>query len=184
MNTPIMNNTSTILNTPNLNKSTSTTRTENSFKSNYIGMRKIDLIVVHCSATRSNVNFTPEALDSCHRQRGFKGCGYHFYITKDGLVHAMRPVHLAGAHARGYNAHSLGVCYEGGLDPQGKPCDTRTVKQKEMLRSLIGRLKVEFGIKKVVGHRDLSPDLNMDGVITPDEWLKQCPCFDVSAEMY
>ena len=147
-------------------------------------MRKINLIVVHCSATRSNTNFTPEALERCHRQRGFNGCGYHFYITKDGLVHAMRPVSMIGAHARGFNAHSIGVCYEGGLDPQGKPCDTRTEKQKGILRSLIGRLKVEFGITKVVGHRDLSPDRNGDGVITPDEWLKQCPCFDVAKENY
>lgn len=147
-------------------------------------MRKIDLIVVHCSATRSNTNLSAESLDQFHRQRGFSGCGYHFYITKDGLVHAMRPVHLIGAHARGFNAHSIGICYEGGLDPMGKPCDTRTEKQKGILRSLIGRLKVEFGISNVVGHRDLSPDKNGDGLITPDEWLKQCPCFDVKDERY
>ena len=146
--------------------------------------RKIDLIVIHCSATRSNQRFTPAELDACHRKRGFRGCGYHFYITKDGLVHAMRPVTLAGAHARGYNATSIGICYEGGLNAQGQPCDTRTDKQKGIIRSLIGRLKVEFGIHRVVGHRDLSPDKNGDGKITPDEWLKACPCFDVSAEKY
>ena len=147
-------------------------------------MRKIDLIVIHCSATRSNIHFTPEALETCHRERGFKGCGYHFYITQDGLVHAMRPVEIIGAHAKGFNAHSIGVCYEGGLDPQGKPCDTRTIKQKSMLHSLVGRLKKEFGISRVVGHRDLSPDKNGDGKITPDEWIKQCPCFDVSREAF
>ena len=145
-------------------------------------MRKINLIVIHCSATRSNMDFTPEALDACHRRRGFQGCGYHFYITKDGLVHAMRPVELIGAHARGHNSTSIAICYEGGLDPQGKPCDTRTIKQKSMLHSLVGRLKKEFGIRRVVGHRDLSPDKNGDGKISPDEWLKQCPCFDVGAE--
>ena len=144
--------------------------------------RKIDLIVIHCSATRCNTNFTPEALDACHRKRGFNGCGYHFYITKDGLVHAMRPVEIMGAHARGFNAHSIGICYEGGLNGEGKPQDTRTVLQKSILHSLVGRLKKEFGIKKVVGHRDLSPDLNGDGKITPNEWMKQCPCFDVASE--
>ena len=71
--------------------------------------RKIDLIVIHCSATRCNTNFTPEALDACHRKRGFNGCGYHFYITKDGLVHDMRPVEIMGAHARRFNAHSIGM---------------------------------------------------------------------------
>ena len=145
-------------------------------------MRKIDLIVIHCSATRCNTNFTPEALDACHRKRGFNGCGYHFYITKDGLVHAMRPVHLPGAHARGYNANSIGICYEGGLNGDGKAQDTRTILQKSILHSLVGRLKKEFGIKKVVGHRDLSPDLNGDGKITPNEYMKQCPCFDVASE--
>ena len=107
-------------------------------------MRKINLIVIHCSATRSNVDFSPEDLDRCHRERGFAGCGYHFYITKDGLVHAMRPVELIGAHARGYNANSIGICYEGGLDPQNRPRDTRTVKQNAMLHALVGRLNFLF----------------------------------------
>ena len=147
-------------------------------------MRKVDLIVVHCSASRSSSHLSPERLDALHRNRGFRCCGYHYYITRDGLVHAMRPVEQIGAHVYGFNVHSIGVCYEGGLDPQGKPTDTRTPEQKEMLRALIGRLKVEFGIRRVVGHRDLSPDLNGDGKITPDEWLKQCPCFDVASEGY
>ena len=147
-------------------------------------MRKIDLIVIHCSATRSNVHLSPERLDAMHRKRGFRCCGYHFYITRDGLVHAMRPVEEVGAHAYGFNAASIGICYEGGLDPQGKPCDTRTSEQKDMLRSLVARLKMEFGIRRVVGHRDLSPDLNGDGMISPEEWIKVCPCFDVAAERY
>ncbi len=147
-------------------------------------MRKVNLIVVHCSASRSNAHLSPEDLDRLHRRRGFNGCGYHYYITRDGLVHAMRPVEKIGAHVYGFNSNSIGVCYEGGLDPQGRAADTRTPEQKAMLRSLIGRLKVEFGIRRVVGHRDLSPDLNGDGKISPDEWLKQCPCFDVASEGY
>ena len=147
-------------------------------------MRKIDLIVIHCSASRSNSHLSPESLDEMHRKRGFRCCGYHFYITRDGLVHAMRPVEEVGAHALGYNANSIGICYEGGLNPQGKPCDTRTPEQKAMLRSLVGRLKVEFGIRMVVGHRDLSPDRNGDGVISSDEWMKMCPCYEVTAENY
>ena len=74
------------------------------------------------------------------------------------------------------------ACYEGGLNGEGKPQDTRSVLQKSIVHSLVGRLKKEFGIKKVVGHRDLSPDLNGDGKITPNEWMKQCPCFDVASE--
>ena len=44
--------------------------------------RKIDLIVVHCSATRVNQDFPVEALEACHKARGFKSIGYHYYITK------------------------------------------------------------------------------------------------------
>lgn len=147
-------------------------------------MRKLNLIVVHCSATRCNQSFTPEQLEACHRQRGFRCCGYHFYITRDGVVHAMRPVAEVGAHALHYNEHSIGICYEGGLDAEGRPKDTRTPEQKAMLYFLILHLKRKYGIQSVVGHRDLSPDLNGDGVITSDEWVKLCPCFDVKSEHY
>ena len=147
-------------------------------------MRKLDLIVIHCSATRANQMYSSEQLESDHRQRGFQCCGYHFYVTRDGEVHRMRPVCVAGAHALGYNEHSIGVCYEGGLDSNGQPADTRTKVQRQMLYLLVMELKRKYGIKRVVGHRDLSPDLNGDGVISKDEWAKFCPCFDVSAEDY
>ena len=83
--------------------------------------RKINLIVVHCSATRVNQDFPVEALEACHKARGFKSIGYHYYITKDGMVYPCRPETEVGAHARHYNAHSIGICYEGGLDEKGKP---------------------------------------------------------------
>ena len=92
--------------------------------------RKIDLIVVHCSATRINQDFPVEALEACHKARGFHSIGYHYYITKDGVVYPCRPESEEGAHARHYNAHSIGICYEGGLDEKGKPADTRTPAQK------------------------------------------------------
>ena len=78
--------------------------------------RKIDLIVVHCSATRINQDFPVEALEACHKARGLHSIGYHYYITKDGVVYPCRPESEEGAHARHYNAHSIGICYEGGLD--------------------------------------------------------------------
>ena len=73
--------------------------------------RKINLIVVHCSATRINQDFPVEALESCHKARGFRSIGYHYYITKDGVVYPCRPETEVGAHARHYNAHSIGICY-------------------------------------------------------------------------
>ena len=96
----------------------------------------------------------------------------------------MRPVERAVAHARGYNERSIGIAYEGGLDEQGRPADTRTELQKRSLRILVRVLKADFpGITQVVGHRDLSPDLDGDGVVEPDEWTKACPCFDVKKEL-
>ena len=145
-------------------------------------MRKVDLIVIHCSATRCNRPFSPEQLEASHLQRGFRTCGYHFYITRDGEIHPMRPVCEVGAHALHYNAHSIGICYEGGLDESGRPKDTRTEEQRAMMYLLVMQLKKKFRIQRVVGHRDLSPDVDGDGVIRPSEWLKQCPCFDVGAE--
>ena len=50
-------------------------------------MRIINLIVVHCSATRGDCTLSPEDLDRLHRRRGFNGTGYHYYIRKDGTVH-------------------------------------------------------------------------------------------------
>ena len=96
--------------------------------------RMVDLIVIHCSATKETSRLTPLALDRMHRQRGFNGCGYHYYIERDGKINSMRPSEKVGAHARGYNAHSLGICYEGGLDKNGRAADTRTERQKVSLR--------------------------------------------------
>lgn len=146
-------------------------------------MRKIDMIVIHCSATRADVPLSPRQLDEMHRQRGFDGCGYHYSVRRDGEICTMRPVDRPGAHAKGYNQHSIGVCYEGGLDEQGRPADTRTELQKRSLRVLVRVLAMDFQTRRIVGHRDLSPDLDGDGVIEPEEWTKVCPCFDVGTEL-
>ena len=145
-------------------------------------MRNINMIVVHCTASREDSSLTPKDLDIFHRKRGFNGCGYHYYITRDGEIHAMRPLELAGAHAKGYNAESIGIAYEGGLDVNGQAKDTRTGQQKRSLRVLIRVLMTDFPVGRVVGHRDLSPDLNGNGVVEPCEWMKMCPCFDVVEE--
>lgn len=146
-------------------------------------MRKIDLIVIHCTATRIGCPLSPEALDRMHRQRGFNGCGYHYYVRRDGMICSMRPVERVGAHVKGFNAHSIGVAYEGGLDAKGDPADTRTEEQKHALRVLVRVLREDFGVSahRVVGHRDLSPDVNGNGVVEPEEWVKVCPCFDVAS---
>ena len=147
-------------------------------------MREINLIVVHCSATRADRDFTENDLEVCHRHRGFNGAGYHFYIRKNGDIKNTRPLEKPGAHALGYNAHSIGICYEGGLDVRYRPADTRTEWQKHSLRVLIRTLLMDYPGCRVCGHRDLSPDRNGDGRISPEEWVKDCPCFEVTSKLY
>lgn len=125
-----------------------------------------------------------QALEAAHRRRGFDGTGYHFYIRRDGQILTTRPVERAGAHARGYNAHSIGIAYEGGLDHYGNPKDTRTEWQRHSLRVLVRALLMDYPEAKVAGHRDLSPDLNNNGEVEPMEWTKQCPCFEVKKEKW
>lgn len=132
-------------------------------------MRSIVLIVIHCSATRCNQTFSVTSLINCHAKR-FGFTGYHYYITRKGQTYQTRHEQLVGAHAKGYNQHSLGVCYEGGLDEQGHPADTRTPAQKQALLKLLHRLKVEHPEAEILGHRDL-PNVK-----------KACPCFDAKAE--
>ena len=132
-------------------------------------MRTINLIVVHCSATRCDRPFPVTALIRCHADR-FGFTGYHYYITRNGRTYQTRHEQLIGAHAKGYNEHSLGVCYEGGLNKQGKPADTRTKAQKQALLKLLRRLKKEHPQAQILGHRDL-PDVK-----------KACPCFDARSE--
>lgn len=127
------------------------------------------MIVLHCSATRENQNFTIEQLEACHKARGFRTIGYHFYITKDGILYPGRPESQIGAHAKGYNAHSIGICYEGGLDAHGRSKDTRTEAQKITMEELLRSLLVDYPDAEIVGHRDL-PGVHKD-----------CPCFDTKA---
>ena len=132
-------------------------------------MRRIDLIVVHCSATRCNKSYPVETLIADHRKR-FGYSGYHYYVTRDGQLYQTRHENLKGAHAKGYNEHSIGVCYEGGLNPQGMPADTRTPMQKRALLRLLRRLKKAHPGARILGHRDL-PNVHKD-----------CPCFDAKEE--
>ena len=107
-------------------------------------MRKINYIVVHCSATREGHVLTPEALESEHRRRGFRTTGYHYYIRRDGTVLGTRSLELPGAHCRGHNKYSIGICYEGGLDARGNPKDTRTPEQRSALHLLVYQLLQQF----------------------------------------
>lgn len=146
-------------------------------------MRKINEIIVHCSATAEGKDYTVADIDRWHRARGFKKIGYHYVVYRDGSVHVGRSENEVGAHCQGHNANSIGVCYIGGLAADGKAAkDTRTPAQKQALKKLLIQLKKKYPGVKILGHRDTSPDKNHDGKIEKWEWVKECPSFDAKTE--
>lgn len=113
-------------------------------------MRKINEIIVHCSATAEGKDFKAADIDRWHKERGFGAkyggktyhIGYHYVIDLNGLVETGRPEELTGAHCKGHNSLSIGVCYIGGLASDGKTAkDTRTLEQKDALVNLLMHLK-------------------------------------------
>lgn len=151
-------------------------------------MNKPEMIVVHCSATREGANFKADDIDKWHRNRGFRKIGYHYVIDLDGTIERGRDENEEGAHATGYNDRSIGICYVGGVEKDGRTAkDTRTPEQKKAMKMLIEDLCARYEragtpIKYVVGHRDLSVDLNGDGEIESNEYMKECPSFNVMDE--
>jgi N-acetylmuramoyl-L-alanine amidase len=140
-------------------------------------MRKINEIIVHCSATPEGKDFTVEDIDRWHKDRGFGvNCngktihiGYHYVIYRDGSVHEGRPENLVGAHCQGHNGNSIGVCYIGGVDAVAELAkDTRTPEQKDALVNLLMHLKHKYPQAKIHGHRDFA--------------RKACPSFDATNE--
>jgi N-acetylmuramoyl-L-alanine amidase len=147
--------------------------------------RKVDLAVIHCSATKETDDYSFDELKRDHAARGFAAPGYHRYVKRDGTILIGRHFDRIGAHVSGSNANSIGICYEGGLDANGKAKDTRTEAQKiSILKCLYEAMEYAGpgGIKRITGHRDLSPDLDGDGVVEKHEWVKMCPCFEAEPE--
>ena len=135
-------------------------------------MRQITLIILHCSAVGPDQSSSAAQIDTWHRQRGFHlGIGYHYVVRRDGQIEPGRPEYMAGAHCLNHNAHSIGVCYEGGLDIRGQPADTRTAEQKASLRRLLADLHRRYPRAMIVGHHDLNAQ-------------KACPCIGHVAEEY
>ena len=134
-------------------------------------MRVITLIIVHCSAVRPDQTSSAAQIDRYHREeKHWKfGIGYHYVIRRDGTIEPGRPEWMIGAHCLHHNAHSIGVCYEGGYDIRGQPADTRTAEQKQTMRRLLEELHERYPRAMIVGHRDLYPP-------------KDCPCFDAVHE--
>jgi|TARA_B110000908_G_scaffold162056_1_gene207054 N-acetylmuramoyl-L-alanine amidase len=133
-------------------------------------MRDINKIILHCSATREGQNISTETIRGWHvNERGWSDIGYHFVVLLDGTVDKARPIKRQGAHVRGKNKGSIGVCYIGGCDADMNPKDTRNEAQKKSLEELISYLMESYDDATLHGHNEFSS--------------KACPSFNVQ-EIY
>lgn len=131
-------------------------------------IQEVKFLVVHCSATRAALDIGKKEIDQWHRQQGWLEIGYHFVIRRNGNVETGRPVDRPGAHARGFNHLSLGICMVGGVAANGKDAENNfTPEQFASLTKLLHELKQKSPNAEVLGHRDL-PNVH-----------KACPSFDV-----
>ncbi len=132
-------------------------------------MRKITEIIVHCADTPEGRDDKAADIERWHKAQGYNDIGYHYVVDIDGTIEPGRDVECVGAHCKGHNAQSVGVCYIGGRDKETlKPKDTRTLEQKESLLLLLKFLRAKYPEAKIYGHRDFAQ--------------KACPCFDAKTE--
>lgn len=130
--------------------------------------KETDYIVIHCSATKPSMsNVDAKEIDRWHRQRGWRKIGYHFVIRRDGVVEEGRELGEVGAHAKGFNSMSVGICLVGGIDDEGNPENNYTDEQWKSLEEIVNQMLLPYPDAEVLGHCDL-PDVK-----------KACPCFDV-----
>ena len=132
-------------------------------------MREINKIIVHCSATREGENYEVAEIRKWHLARGFNDIGYHFYIDLYGEIHKGRDINKIGAHCKGHNRNSIGICYCGGVEVDGKtPKDTRYDCQKESLIAVLRTLKAMYPNAVIHSHNDFAN--------------KACPSFNATKE--
>ena len=137
-------------------------------------MRNLTEIIIHTSATADGwmadkpIADKVAEIDRWHRDRGWSGIGYHYVIDRNGAVASGRALERDGAHVKGHNKGTVGICLVGGATSSATDrfADNYTPQQDEALRKLIGDLQRTYrGIKKITGHNQYA--------------AKACPGFDV-----
>lgn len=148
------------------------------------------MIVVHCTATRpewqseQTTKAKVAEVKKWHTDKGWSDVGYHYLIDRDGTIADGRPVEKSGAHAKGYNANSIGIAIFGGHGGTANDEfeENFTDAQDRALRRLIAQLRMEFpNITQIVGHNDLPnvtkacPTFRVNKWITQDKTLPKEP---------
>lgn len=135
--------------------------------------RRIDEIIIHCSATPEGRNYTVEDIRNWHLKQGWSDIGYHYVVDLYGNIFNGRDVDLIGAHCSkgGHNTHSIGVCYVGGVEKDDVRVskDTRTTLQKSSLIALLKDLRALYPNARIYGHHNFDKS-------------KDCPSFDAKKE--
>lgn len=126
-------------------------------------MRDVRCIILHCSATRWNQDIGVKEIDQWHKARGFAKIGYNKVIRLSGKIEDGRDYNEVGAHCQGFNKYSIGICYVGGIDSEGKCVDTRNEKQKYSLHYLVDCIRSSYGNIPVIAHNWFNAN-------------KACPC--------
>ena len=135
-------------------------------------MRDINRIVLHCSATVEGKDYSVDTIRKWHVDgRGWSDIGYHYVIQLDGTISQGRPITRAGAHTKGHNKDSIGICYIGGIDADKKPKDTMTPEQNSAFRMLVRSIRILFGEDITIhGHNEFAN--------------KACPSFIVKEKFF
>jgi len=132
-------------------------------------MRLVKEVIIHCSATREGQDVSVDTIRDWHLAKGWNDIGYHFYIDIDGTIHKGRDIDRIGAHCKGRNRNSIGICYCGGVEADGKtPKDTRTQEQKESLLHVLKTIKAMYPESMIYSHNEFA--------------AKACPSFDATSE--
>ncbi|MET7040288.1 N-acetylmuramoyl-L-alanine amidase [Clostridium botulinum] len=105
------------------------------------------IILHHAEASSCKV----EDIHSWHLNNGWSGCGYHYFIKKDGAIYKGRPDNVIGAHCLSYNGVSIGVCMEGRFNVEGMGG-----VQYNSLKELTCYLQNKYNLNKIYGHRELN----------------------------
>lgn len=141
--------------------------------------KRTDYIVIHVTATPPGWDKGRAGIDAMHKARGWSGIGYNEIINPNGKAEIGRGAEAVGAHVAGFNSISYGIALVGGVDKNNKPdISTITEAQWETLAVRMKALVKKYPKAVICGHRDLSPDLDGDGIIESGEHIKACPCFD------
>ena len=127
--------------------------------------RPVDKLIIHCSATPPNMDIGVKEIRKWHKDKGWSDIGYHWVIPRDGVIEEGRPINIIGAHVKGHNTGSLGVCMVGGVDKDMNPEDNFTKKQWHSLELLVRGIKAILTTITIHGHNEFSN--------------KACPSFSV-----